>query len=154
MEGKPLRRSSRVLLFGPAHELILIRRTRPGRAPYLTTPGGGVEPGETWDQAAVRECREEVGAEVIIGPTAYIAYVSTPRRAIQRYALAKLITLDDDVRHGPEFENPARGRYQTVRIALDDQELDLLRPAELVPILRDFGGELAAEARGLNPTVP
>lgn len=150
MEGKPLRRSSRVLLFGPAHELILIRRIRPGRAPYLTTPGGGVEHGETWDQAAARECREEVGAEVIIGPTAYVAYVSTPRRAIQRYALAKLITLDDGARHGPEFENPARGRYETARIALDDHELDLLRPAELVPVLRDFGADLAAEARALS----
>ena len=41
------RRSSRVLLFGPADELVLIKRTRPGVPVYLTTPGGGVEPGET-----------------------------------------------------------------------------------------------------------
>jgi len=141
-------RSSRVLLFDEEDRLILIRRTRPGREPYLTTPGGGVEPGETWDQAAVRECREELGAEVIIGPVAYLAYLPE-RPAIQRYALARLVRLDDRLRDGPEFGDPARGGYQTVRHALDAPELDLLRPAELVPILRDFGRVLAAEARSL-----
>ncbi|WP_152360839.1 NUDIX domain-containing protein [Microlunatus speluncae] len=146
-----VRRSSRVLLFGPADELVLIKRTRPGVAPYLTTPGGGVEPGETWDQAAVRECREELGATVIIGPVAYVMYLADREPgSIQRYALGRLITIDDAHRHGPEFEDPGRGLYETVRCALDDPDLDRLRPAELLPVLRGFGSLLAAEARTLK----
>lgn len=145
------RRSSRVLVFGPDEELVLIKRTRPGVPVYLTTPGGGVEPGESWEQAALRECREELGAEVIIGPVAYVAYLfEPPPGSIQRYAVGRLITIDGADRHGPEFEDRSRGSYETVRCALDDPELDLLRPAELVPVLRRFGPLLAAEARALR----
>ncbi len=144
------RRSSRLLLFGPDGELVLIKRTRPGVPPYLTTPGGGVEPGESWDDAAVRECREELGATATVGPVAYVIYLTDPAPgSIQRYALGRLISLDEAARHGPEFDDPSRGGYQTVRCPLDDPELELLRPAELIPVLRRFGSLLAAEARAL-----
>ena len=59
------RRSARVLLFDDQGRLVLIRRTRPTGETYLTTPGGGVGPDETWEVAAARECAEELGAEVL-----------------------------------------------------------------------------------------
>jgi 8-oxo-dGTP diphosphatase len=45
----------------------LIRRVRDGQTYYLF-PGGRVEPGESPEQAAVREAHEELGVTVRLGP--------------------------------------------------------------------------------------
>jgi len=34
---------------------------------YSLLPGGGVDPGEGWDEAAARECQEELGAAAHVG---------------------------------------------------------------------------------------
>ena len=47
--------------------VLICRRT--GRLEGLWEfPGGKLEPGETGEQALARECREELGAEVRVGP--------------------------------------------------------------------------------------
>ena len=45
-------------------ERILLARWNEGPTPAWTVPGGGVEEGETPEQAAVREVREETGYEI------------------------------------------------------------------------------------------
>ena len=45
--------------------LALIERRRAGEH-YFTLPGGGVDPGETHEQAAIREAQEELGLQVKI----------------------------------------------------------------------------------------
>lgn len=144
------RRSARVLLFDADGRLVLIRRTRTDGETYLTTPGGGVWAEETWEAAAARECAEELGAEVVIGPLAWstTALVSGDESAL-RFFLARLIGLDERRRTGLEFIEPWRGTYETVRVALDEPVLDGLRPTELVPILRERGRLLADEAAAL-----
>lgn len=49
-----------------AGRVALIRRVREGRT-YFLFPGGGVEPGETPEQAARREAIEELGVSVELG---------------------------------------------------------------------------------------
>ncbi len=144
------RRSARVLLFDDDARLVLIRRTRPSGETYLTTPGGGVESAESWQAAAVRECAEELGADVVIGPVVWAAGLELPDGAsVLQFFLTRLVGLDERRRTGQELSDPARGTYETLRVALDDPVLDELRPTELVPVLRARGRELAREAAAL-----
>lgn len=47
--------------------LLLVRRGRPPSAGLWSVPGGRLEAGETPQQAAVREVREETGLDVTVG---------------------------------------------------------------------------------------
>ncbi len=53
-------RGVRVMVFNARGELLLIRHTY-GRSDLFLFPGGGMRPGETPEQAARREVKEEVG---------------------------------------------------------------------------------------------
>jgi len=60
----------------PGRPVVLIRRGRP--PPGHALPGGFVDIGETVEQAAVREAREETGLEVTLGEL--IGVYSDPAR--------------------------------------------------------------------------
>jgi 8-oxo-dGTP pyrophosphatase MutT (NUDIX family) len=59
-----VRRSARAILLD-GEELVLIKRTKPGREPYWVTVGGGVEADDDTIEAALhREVFEELGGTV------------------------------------------------------------------------------------------
>ena len=51
-----------------AGRLLLVRRAHDPGAGLWSLPGGHVEPGETNEQAALREVAEETGLAVVVGP--------------------------------------------------------------------------------------
>lgn len=55
------------LLFVQDDQILLFYRFREGRSYYIL-PGGGIEPGETIAQAALREGQEETGLHFRLGP--------------------------------------------------------------------------------------
>jgi 8-oxo-dGTP pyrophosphatase MutT (NUDIX family) len=68
-----LRPSARLLVLDPSGRILLFRFVHGNGAlagqDYWATPGGGVEDGETFEQAAIRELEEETGIRVQdIGP--------------------------------------------------------------------------------------
>ena len=64
----------RLLLIDPDGRLLLIHeRTDDLAATFWITPGGGLEAGETPQQAAIRETYEETGIEITLPPDAPVA---------------------------------------------------------------------------------
>jgi 8-oxo-dGTP pyrophosphatase MutT (NUDIX family) len=70
------RRTARVLLINPAGATLLFEDSDPGLgdARWWVTPGGGIDPGETEEEAALREVAEETGHRLsvddLVGPVA------------------------------------------------------------------------------------
>ncbi|MCE7081469.1 NUDIX domain-containing protein [Streptomyces sp. ST2-7A] len=113
-----------------APEMIVIKRTKPGMAPYWITPGGGVEPGDaTVLDALHREVFEELGAKVTdvvpafvdtvpIGPAdGHEALRAAGPHAVkvQHFFVCRPASIDPSLRHGPEVDEPC-GEYETVRL--------------------------------------
>jgi ADP-ribose pyrophosphatase YjhB (NUDIX family) len=65
----PVRHAARIILLDPADRVLLMRYDDPDDGRHWTTPGGGLEPGETYPAGALRELAEETGwTDVALGP--------------------------------------------------------------------------------------
>ena len=62
------RPAARILLVDGEDRVLLMRFTPDDRPPLWCTPGGAVDPGESYAQAARRELWEEVGLDLDCGP--------------------------------------------------------------------------------------
>ncbi|MGH3871778.1 MAG: NUDIX domain-containing protein [Pseudonocardiaceae bacterium] len=130
------RRSARALLLDDEGHLVLIKRTKPGESPYWTTPGGGVEDGESSPGALERELGEELGARAAIGER--VLLMSTPLDdsavAVQEVFVARLLGMREADRTGAEWSDPTRGGYEVVRVPVAEAGGIDLKP----DVLREF----------------
>lgn len=89
------RPAARILLLAPDDRLLLFRFTPEDRAPFWCTPGGALDPGESYADAARRELREETGLELDCGPEiarrmiAFTTIEGVPVDADERYFLVR-----------------------------------------------------------------
>lgn len=116
-----VKRTARAILLDGA-DLVLIKRTKPGLAPYWITPGGGMEPTDpTVVDALHREVDEELGATVTHVVPAFVdtvPHTTDDGRSgvkIQHFFVCRLRTMDLARRHGPEVDDPV-GDYDVVRV--------------------------------------
>jgi ADP-ribose pyrophosphatase YjhB (NUDIX family) len=144
------RRSARAILIDDEGRLVLIKRSRPGREPYWTTAGGGVEDSDASIEAAMhRELLEELGAEAIGASQVFLAsFRSATGLHVQHFFVTRLVGLDSSLRTGPEFTDPSRGAYDPDRVDLRGDDLvDVdLQPPELKAFILANREALLAEA--------
>lgn len=80
------------ILSGRPPRLLAAQRAAPqALAGRWELPGGKVEPGEGEVDALVRECREELGVEIVVGPRAAPDVPTVDGTAVLRTYLARVV---------------------------------------------------------------
>jgi 8-oxo-dGTP diphosphatase len=108
-------------------KVLIVRRARPPARGVYTLPGGGVELGETLEEAVIREVREETALEV--APVALAGY----RQAIARDEAGRI------ERHFVIL--PFAARWIAGEVSLNEElaEAHWLAPAELTGLTTTEG---------------
>lgn len=104
--------------------IALVRVEEDGLEPYFDLPGGGLDPGETAREAAIRECGEEAGLKVELEPEPFIMadHYAFPNRGGPRNT------------RGAFFAGKALGQDASLKIE-PDHALDWRAPFEAIAIL-------------------
>lgn len=123
-------------------KVAVIKRVRNGDV-YYVFPGGGVEQGETPEEATIREAYEELGVVIsVIAPFIEVAY-----NGRQVYFLAQILKGEFGTGEGEEFQNSGNGRgtYEPMWVDLELLSTLNIKPQEVAGLLHN-----KAAGSGLN----
>jgi 8-oxo-dGTP pyrophosphatase MutT (NUDIX family) len=115
------------------NKLALIERHRAGKH-YFSFPGGGVDAGETPQEAAIREAEEELGIQVEIKQkVAEVIFNGNP----QHYFLVQKISGEFGTGAGEEYGeyNPTHGTYHPIWMPLADVPSNNVLPRVLAELV-------------------
>jgi 8-oxo-dGTP diphosphatase len=117
-------------------KVVLVRHRR-GSSRYHLLPGGGLNHGESLAEAVARECREETGLEVAVGPLLFVNDTIDPRGTRHLVNL----TFSATVTGGSITSVPEDERVEAVDLVLPESLLALdLRPPVAPAILHHLAG--------------
>jgi 8-oxo-dGTP diphosphatase len=134
------------------NKVALIERHRAGLH-YFVFPGGGVNEGESPEQAAVREAMEELGIEVVIKQK--VAEIQLESKSRQVYYLVDQIGGEFGTGIGEEYtdsdpQDPDEGIYTPIWMPIGELSLHVnIHPAYVAELVILSVQEGWTEARGV-----
>jgi len=140
------RPAARILLMDPAGRVLLFRFVAADRPPFWATPGGAVDPGETYEEAARRELLEETGIEADPGPEIFARHVEfvtlegVPVTADERYFLIRTDTAEIDTARHTDLERRVMQHWQWFDRETIAAHHELIYPEDLAEILAELNG--------------
>ncbi len=153
----PERRTARVVLINNKNEILLVKYksdrpvdpTRPDEFTLWVPIGGGAESGESYEQAAVREVREETGLSVTISHCTWsrdlqLELSGEMRQVRERYFLAHSSHSTIDCSRHAE-ENILAARWWSIDDLAKTEEI--VRPPNLAALLEPL-------LKGVLPDAP
>ena len=159
------RDTARVVLFNPRSEVLLFKYEdaapadpeRPQLTVYWGTPGGGLDPSESFAAAALRELWEEAGIDdVQLGPCIW----TRSRRLLargelvlfnERYYLARTTTLQISFDHSSQFELSQLRDYRWWSLAALEASDETFLPPGFVSLVRPVAsGDVPSSPIGIR----
>jgi 8-oxo-dGTP pyrophosphatase MutT (NUDIX family) len=148
--GNLLRRrlASRILLLDAAGRILLFRFEAPNRPVFWATPGGELEPEESFAAAARRELREETGIDCDCGTEVarrdgeFVTLEGEPVISEERYFLVRTQAAEVATQGHTELERRVMRSWRWFRrdeIAGHDEMIFPVDLAELLDTLPDGG---------------
>lgn len=145
MTGRVPRPAARILLRDADGRLLLFRFTpEDGRTPFWTTPGGAVDPGETYEAAARRELREETGldrdcgAQVAQRVVEFLTLERVPVIADERYFLVETEAFEIDAAGHTDLERRVMQQWRWFTPAEIAAHDEAIFPVDLIPLLESL----------------
>jgi len=147
MENEPvIRPTARVLLLDELDRVLLFRgqdATNPS-LPFWFPAGGGIEPGETPEEAARREVREETGlTDLVLGPhiwnRRHVITISGTHLDIREvWFFARVPTFEIDTSGFTELERETVLEHRWWTQDELENTMEILTPRDLAALLRDL----------------
>ena len=143
------RPAARILLIDPAGRALLFRFDPDDRPPFWCTPGGAVDPGESYYEAARRELLEETGIDADPGEEIarrqieFVTLEGVPVTADERWFLVRTVDATIDTARHTELERRVMTRWRWFTPDEIAAHPERIYPEDLVALLQTATGATA-----------